>query len=261
MAIKVLIVDDEPLARTRVAELLHGDPEVDLVGECATGRQAVESIRRLGPDLVFLDVQMPEMSGFDVIRALEGGPVPVVIFVTAYDRYALDAFEVHALDYLLKPFSRSRFQSSLRHAKARLSQPAGGVRAADGVVERRIEELLRTLDRKPRGIERLAVKADGKVVFLRTCDIDWIEATGKYMTIHVKGKTHLIRETMAELEEKLDCDRFLRIHRSCIVNVERVKELHPMFNGEYTVVLNDGTRLGSSRGYREKIQELIDRSS
>jgi two-component system LytT family response regulator len=258
MPIKVLIVDDEPLARARVAELLHGDTDVDLVGECATGKQALEAIRRLAPDLVFLDVQMPEMGGFDVIRALEGGPVPVVVFVTAYDRYALDAFEVHALDYLLKPFSRSRFQSALRHAKARLG---GSAPPEERVVARRIEELLRSLDRRPRGIERLAVKADGKVVFLKTSDIDWIEATGKYMTIHVRGKTHLIRETMAELEEKLDCDRFLRIHRSCIVNVERVKELHPMFNGEYAVVLQDGTRLSSSRGYREKIQELIDRSS
>jgi two-component system, LytTR family, response regulator len=257
MPIKVLIVDDEPLARARVSELLQGDHEVEVVGECATGSQAVESMRRLAPDLVFLDIQMPEMSGFDVIRALEGGPIPVVVFVTAYDRYALDAFEVHALDYLLKPFSRSRFQSALRHAKARLTQ----VEPPDRGVARHLENLLKTLERKPRGIERLAVKADGKVVFLKTSDIDWIEATGKYMTIHVKGKTHLIRETMAELEEKLDCDRFLRIHRSCIVNVERVRELHPMFNGEYTVILQDGTRLASSRGYRDKIQELIDRSS
>jgi two-component system, LytTR family, response regulator len=261
MTIKVLIVDDEPLARTRVSELLLGDREVEIVGECATGRQAVDAIRRLAPDLVFLDIQMPEMGGFDVIRALEGDRVPVVVFVTAYDRYALDAFEVHALDYLLKPFSRSRFQSALRHAKARLGHSALPAELTDRGVARHLEDLLKTLERRPRGIERLAVKADGKVVFLKTSDIDWIEATGKYMTIHVKGKTHLIRETMAELEEKLDCDRFLRIHRSCIVNVERVKELHPMFNGEYTVILQDGTRLASSRGYREKIQELIDRSS
>jgi two-component system LytT family response regulator len=255
MAIKALIVDDEPLARERVADLLRADAEVEVVGECGNGRDAVDAIRRLAPDLVLLDIQMPEMNGFDVIRGLGDGPVPVIIFITAYDRYALDAFEVHALDYLLKPFSRSRFQSALRHAKSRLAapEPVG--------VARHLEDLLRTLERKPRGMDRLAVKADGKVVFLKTSEIDWIEATGKYMTIHVRGKTHLIRETMVDLEGKLDPARFLRIHRSCIVNVERVRELHPMFNGEYTVILQDGTRLSSSRGYREKLQELIDRSS
>lgn len=251
MTIRTCIVDDEPLARERIRVLLAGEPDVEIVGESGGGPAAVEIIRAVRPDLLFLDVQMAGPDGFGVLDAL-GTAVPrAVIFVTAYDQYALQAFEVHALDYLLKPFSSRRFHRALQRARAELLQRAGG-----GVDER----LLSLLDqmRQPRRPERLVIRSAGRVSFLRVDEIDWVEAEGNYVRLHAGAASHLLRETMKGIEAKLDPDRFIRIHRSTIVNTDRIKELQPLFHGEYAVILRDGTRLTASRGPENKIRRLID---
>jgi two-component system LytT family response regulator len=251
VTIQTLIVDDEPLARQRIRTLLEGDPDIALVGECADGRQAVAALREHKPDLVFLDVQMPLLDGFGVLQSLGEGPMPVVIFVTAHDRYALKAFEVHALDYLLKPFDRDRFRSALERAKAQVR------REQDGHVNQKLLALLSDVKGARKPLERLVVKSAGRVYFVRIEDIDWIEAAGNYVRLHVGSEDHLLRESMGGLESRLDGARFLRIHRSTIVNVERIKELQPSFHGDYVVILQDGTELTLSRGYRDKLQELL----
>lgn len=251
MKIRALIVDDEPLARERIRGLLEENPEVDVVGECSGGREAVGAIRALAPDLVFLDVQMAEMDGFAVLDEVGEDRIPAVIFVTAYDQHALRAFEAHALDFLLKPFDRERFERALRRVKDHLQY------AAPGALNQRILSLLEDLKRpRPGWVERLALKSGGRVSFLKTEEIDWIEGEGNYARLHVSKQSHLIRETMNQLEAKLDPSRFLRIHRSTIVNTERVKEIQPLFNGAYGVLLKDGTRLTLSRGYRERLKVL-----
>jgi two-component system, LytTR family, response regulator len=250
---RILIADDEPLARERLRTLLAGEPWAQIVAECQNGAEAIEAIPRLNPDLVFLDVQMPGATGFDVIEAIGAAKMPLVIFVTAFDKYALRAFDVHALDYLLKPFDRERFQQALARARQQIE---GRV---NGDLERRLLELVQDLRPGPR-LERFVVKSGGRVFFVRADEIDWIEAAGNYVKLHVGAESHLFRETMNALEAKLDPDTFYRIHRSHIVNIERVKELQPWFNGEYVVFLRNGTRLTLSRGYREKLQERIGRS-
>jgi two-component system LytT family response regulator len=252
--IRVLVADDEPLARERLRTLLSGEDWLELVAECHDGMQAIEAIPRLQPDLVFLDVQMPGATGFDVISRVGPARMPLVVFVTAFDRYALRAFDVHALDYLLKPFDRERFQQAIARARQQLE------RRSSGDFERRLLELVQDLKPATNRMERFVIKAGGRVFFVRADEIDWIEAAGNYVKLHVGTDAHLFRETMNALEAQLDPDVFFRIHRSHIVNIERVKELQPWFNGEYVVFLRSGTRLTLSRGYREKLQDRIGRA-
>jgi two-component system LytT family response regulator len=251
---RVLIADDEPLARERLRMLLADEDWIDIVAECADGASAIGAIEKLHPDLVFLDVQMPGATGFDVIQTVGVTRMPFVIFVTAYDRYALKAFDVHALDYLLKPFDRDRFQQAVIRARQQLE------RQTSGELERRLLALVRELKPAPQHLDRFVVKSSGRVFFVRTEEIDWIEAAGNYVKLHVGTDAHLFRETMNSIEAKLDPHHFFRIHRSHIVNMERIKELQPWFNGEYVVVLQSGLRLTLSRGYREKLQDRIGRT-
>jgi two-component system LytT family response regulator len=250
--IRVLIVDDEPLSREMLREMLEADQDVEIVGERSNGREAVEAIRVHSPDLLFLDVQMPELGGFEVLEALGTGPMPHVIFVTAYDQYAVRAFEVHALDYLLKPFDRERFDISWQRAKTQI------VREKDGGRDQRILALLGELKAgSSRYLERLVIKSGGRIYFLETTEIDWIEAEGNYVSVHSGKKSHLLRETISSLASQLDPRKFLRIHRSSIVRIDRIKELQPWFHGEYHVILQNGTQLMLSRNYREKLQEAL----
>lgn len=251
--IRTLVVDDEPLARERLLTFLRQEDDVDVVGQCGDGPHAVASIEEYAPDLVFLDVQMPGCDGFSVIEAIGPSKMPLVIFVTAYNDYALRAFEVHALDYLLKPFGRDRFQETLKRARGSLER----MRAGD--LGRRLLALVNDIKPEPPRLERLVVKAGGRVFFLRTDEIDWIEAAGNYVRLHLGEEAHLFRETMNRMESRLDTRRFVRIHRSRIVNTERIKELQPWFNGEHVVILRNGTRLTLSRNYKDKLQEQLGR--
>jgi two-component system LytT family response regulator len=251
MRLRTFLVDDEPLARQRLRTLLEAEPDIDLVGECSDGRHAVAALREQAPDLLFLDVQMPLLDGFGVLEALGPERLPVVIFVTAYDRYALRAFEVHALDYLVKPFDRERFRTALARARGQVER----ARSAD--VNERLLALLQHVKEARKPLDRLVIKSAGRVCFVRLEEIDWIEAAGNYLRLHAGKETHLLRETMSRLEARLDGRRFLRIHRSTIVNIERIRELQPSFHGDYVVILRDGTELILSRGYRGKLQELL----
>jgi two-component system, LytTR family, response regulator len=252
MKIRTLIVDDEPLARERMRSLLGGQQDIAIVGECRDGREAVEAIRTEAPDLVFLDVQIPELDGFQVIEAIGPERSPVIVFVTAYDQYALQAFEVHAVDYLLKPFDEERFGRALDRARQALSHGKEKEELSEKLIS-----LLQDL-KAPQGyMERLVVKSAGRLFFLRTEEIEWVESAGNYVCLHVKGESHLLRETMNGLEARLDPARFGRIHRTAIVNIDQIKELQPLFHGEYQVVLRDGMELTLSRGYRDRLQEVI----
>lgn len=251
--IRALLVDDEPLAREMIREMLMDDVDVQIVGECVNGREAVEAIQEHNPDLIFLDVQMPEVGGFEVLEALKSVAMPHVIFVTAYDQYAVRAFEVHALDYLLKPFDRERFDSAWRRAKSHI------LASRNGEMDQRILAILEELKAGSKYLERLVIKSGGRVFFLETDDIDWIEAEGNYVSVHTGKKSHLLRETISSLESQLDPKKFLRIHRSSIVKIDRIKELQPWFHGEYRVILLDGTQLTLSRNYRENLQEALGR--
>jgi two-component system, LytTR family, response regulator len=248
---RVLIVDDEPLARERLRDLLENDAEVEIVGECADGPSAVTAIRSREPDLVFLDVKMPGHDGFRVVEEVGADRMPVTVFVTAFDKFALKAFEVRALDYLLKPFDRDRFEAALGRAKEQFR------RRQEEEVRDRLDELLTEVRGERKPLERIAVKSSGSVYFLRAEEIDWVEAAGNYSRLHVGKTTHLLRETMTALESKLDPKRFLRIHRSTIVNIERVRELQPYFHGDYIVLLDDGTELTLSRNYRQRLHEVF----
>jgi two-component system LytT family response regulator len=254
--IKALIVDDEVLGRNRIREILRKDPEIDLVGECANGREAVEAVVEHAPELLFLDVQMPEMDGFAVLEALPPERIPLVVFVTAYDQYALRAFEVYALDYILKPFDIDRFRRTLQHAKSQIHRQRGSV------LNQGLLNLLEELKTRPKSKhpDRLVIKSGGRVSFLKTVEIDWIESEGNYVRLHVGKETHLLRETLNQMEERLDPDQFLRIHRSTIVSLDRIKELQPWFHGEYRVLLQDGTQLLLSRKYREKLKDLLGKT-
>jgi two-component system LytT family response regulator len=245
--IRAIIVDDEELARDRLRGLLNREPEVEVIGEAADGQSAVAMIEKLKPDLVFLDVQMPELNGFEVLSALEERPN--VIFVTAHDKFALKAFDVHAVDYLLKPFDRERFQTALQRAVSKIhGQKTDGSKAELNAV---LEEL------KPKTVERLLVKTQGRVLLVKAGDIDWVEAADNYVTLHVGKEVHMMRETMTSLEGRLPGDKFMRISRSTIVNVERIQELQPMFHGEYIVLLKSGAKLTLSRSYRDKLDQLM----
>ena len=251
MNIRVLIAEDEPLARERIHTLLEEEPDVQIVAECADGKSAVESIRATDPDLVFLDVSMPELNGFDVIREVGPDNMPPVIFVTAYDHFAVQAFDAHALDYVLKPFDEERFRTAVERAREALT------RKNTGNFDRRLNDLLQGLAR-PHYLERLAVKSGGKIIFLKTDEVTWIGAEGNYARLHAGKRSYLMRETMSNLESKLDPGRFIRIHRSTIVSTDAIAELEPLFQGDYVVVLRDGTRLTSSRGYRGNLQAFMN---
>ena len=262
MKIRALIVDDEPLARERIKRFLSGETDIELVAECADGLEALIRIRELRPDLVFLDIQIPERDGFGVLEEL--GPEempPAVIFITAYDRYAIRAFEFHALDYLLKPYHQERFRLAIERARSQIRHVRSGIGASARLDERLISLLENLKSGQQKYLERLMIKGDGRVFFLRADEIDWIEAEGNYVRLHAGRQTHLMRETMTGLEGRLDPEKFLRIHRSTLVNIERIKELQPMFGGEYTVILRDGTELTLSRTYRDRLLELFEKSS
>jgi two-component system LytT family response regulator len=256
--ITVLIVDDEPLARQNIRALLKHDLDIELIKECGGGAEAVRIIQKQRPDLLFLDIQMPEMSGFDVLRKLDSEKLPSIIFVTAFDEYAVEAFEVHALDYLLKPFTDQRFEQALRRAKSQIEQ-----REIHDISKRLIalledrEKASASLQRS-QYLSRLMIKQESRVFFLKVDEIDWIEAADYYVELHVGRKSHLLRQTMGDMEAKLDPQKFVRIHRSAIVNLDRVKEMHPHFNGEHIVVLHDGTELKLSRSRREQLQQLLN---
>ncbi len=259
--IRTLIVDDEPLAREGVRVLLQQDPEVEVVGECASGREAVRAIEDLGPDLVFLDVQMPEIDGFDVLTRIDAARMPVVVFVTAYDQHALRAFEVHALDYLLKPFKDDRFRTALEHAKTQIRQ-----QKVSEVSQRLVALLEQTTGSTPAPskdelyLRRLVVKTGGRVFFINVEKIDWIEAADYYVRLHVGGASHLLRETMSNLERQLDPQQFQRIHRSTIVQLDCIAALEPAYHGDYIVLLRDGTQLKMSRRHRQKVEALLRQS-
>ena len=236
--IRTAIVDDEPLARSNLLVLSGSDPEIEVVAQCGSGVEAVEAIRRLRPDLLFLDVQMPECDGFDVLEMLGKDLPRATIFVTAYDQYALRAFEAGALDYLLKPFDNARFELALNRAKQRIRMGEN-----------------QPLPSPP--LERIVVKSAGEVCFLKTSEIDWIEAADYYACLHVGGKNHLLRRSMAELEEDLDPNMFCRVHRSSIVNLERVQGLKVAEDGEYEILLGNGTRIRLSRRYRKHLETRV----
>ena len=254
--IRTVIVDDEAPARNRLRQLLKDEKDFQIVAECANGRQAVETIQRDKPDLVFLDVQMPRLTGLEVCEAIivAGAKLPMVIFVTAYDSYALKAFEVHALDYLLKPFDRARFQKALVHARQQL-EGASATRDEDS----RLAALLEDIRGGSRKSDRIVFKQNGRVIFLRTETIDWVEADGNYVRLHAGTESHYFRETLASIETQLAADKFMRISRSIIVNLDRVKELQPLFYGDYVVILHNGSRLNMTRNYRDRLEAIIER--
>ncbi len=256
MTLRTLIVDDEPLARERVRMMLTAHPDTAIVGECGDGQQAVSAIREHRPDLVFLDVQMPGVDGFGVLRALEGEALPYVVFVTAYDKYALRAFEVHALDYVLKPFNAERFGQALDRARSALARDDAG-----GMQRDRLRNLVSWVAAEQRDRQRLLVKSSGRVFFVKVDEIDWIEAEGNYVRLHMGQQSHLLRETMKGMESALDPAVFFRIHRSTIVNADRIRELQPLFHGEYAVILRDGTRLVASRGPDNRLKKLLAEST
>ena len=254
MQIRALVIDDEPLARAMIREMLEDDPEVEIVGECASGHEAIEAIRSLSPDLIFLDIQMPELGGFEVLESFKGQVMPYIIFATAYDQYAVRAFEVNALDYLLKPFDKERFNSAWQRAKGRIHEDRLNQR------EQHILALLEELKAGPQYLERLVIKTEGRVFFLDIDDVHCIEAEGNYVRVYNGQKTYLLRETISGLESQLDPKKFLRIHRSSIVRIDRIKELQPWFHGEYHVVLENGKKLTLSRNYRSNLQDAVGRA-
>lgn len=267
--IRVLVVDDEPLAREGLELLLKTDPEVEMVGFCEDGQAAVEAIREHRPDVVFLDVQMPRLDGFGTISAIPPTERPVIVFVTAYQQHAVRAFEVCALDYLLKPFSNARFMAALRRAK-------DVVRRGDqAYLAKQVESLLEHVKRlqpteagaapvtPPVEVDlsdRVVIKVDGAMHFVSMRDILWVEAQGDFVKVHTHGKTHLVRDTLQSFEQRLDHERFLRIHRSFIVNIAHVRRVEPALYGDYSVYMSDGTKLRLSRSYRAQLDALLKRT-
>lgn len=257
-AIRTLVIDDEPLARDGIRLLLTADKQFEIIGECANGREAVSAIRKLNPDLVFLDVQMPELDGFGVLKAVREDKLPLVVFVTAFDKFAIDAFEAHALDYILKPVNPERFAATVARIKKRLNEQEVAQ------ISQRLLELLNTdlssaaaLTTRSSYLNRITLKTGDRLHFVDVKEVDWIEAEDYYAKLHVGKQSHLIRETLSHLEKQLNPARFVRIHRSTIVNVERVKELKAHFRGEYFVILADGTKLKSSRTYHDAVVRIL----
>jgi two-component system LytT family response regulator len=276
MPIRVLIVDDEPIARRRMRRLLRLEEDVDVVEEVGSGREAIEVINRERPDLVLLDVQMPDVDGFGVVDALGVDQMPPTIFVTAYNEYAVRAFDVHAIDYLLKPFDPDRFKAAFQRARAHLEQISSaeqgrkikalleqvlgeGATASLGSTSMNGSGGVAVAPVRHRYVDRLMVKHDGRVFFVKATDVDWFEAAGNYVRIHTGKVSHLIRETMQRIETQLDPAMFVRIHRAVIVNLDRIRELQPWFAGDYVVILRDGRQLKLSRTYREHLHTRMQR--
>ena len=255
MTIRAAIVDDEPLARRRIRNLLMEAPDVEVVAECANGKDAIESLEESPPDLLFLDIQMPEVDGFDVLQAIGVGRIPVVIFVTAYDQFALRAFEAHALDYLLKPFDDERFGAAVQRARERIRQQQGGD------LDRRLQALLENVRGDHGYPRRLVVPSGHRSIFVRTEHIDWIEAERNYVRVHAGARAYLLRENLTRIASALDPATFCRIHRSTIVNIDRIQSVEPLFHGEYQVVLQDGTKLTSGRSYRRSVHAIMGKKS
>jgi two-component system, LytTR family, response regulator len=253
--IKTLIIDDEPLARSRIRELLVEDDEISIIGECSDGDEAVISIFRLKPDLVFLDVQMPERDGFEVVSTVGAENMPVVIFVTAFDRYALQAFEVYALDYLLKPFDDSRFFQTLERAKKQIRQTAQAEH--DGGYKDLITAMIERVKPFQGFLQKVLVKSRDRLTFLETNEIEWISSEGNYVCFHIQKASYMLRETISNLEKQLNPAQFLRINRSTIININQVKELHQMFHGDYKVILNDNTQFTLSRRFRDRLPRIV----
>ncbi len=253
MTLRVLLVDDEPVARRRLGRLLRDDRDIEIAGQCGDGASAVAAVRALEPDLVLLDVQMPEMDGFDVLQALGAERLPAIIFVTAFDRYALRAFEVHALDYLLKPVDSERLARAIGRARARLAEARGST------LDPRVLALLEGFAAERRFLTRMPVRMGGRVVVVPMSEVDYITAADNYVTLHAGGQQHLVRDTMGRLERELDPARFVRIHRSTIVQVDRIRELLPDFHGDFTMILADGSRVQLSRTYRPHVEQVLGR--
>ena len=257
MSLTVLVVDDEPIARHAVIRLLRDDPELEIVGECGDGVSAVNAIRNQSPDLVFLDIQMPAITGLDVVATIGAERMPATVFVTAYEQYAVKAFEANAVDYLVKPFSRERFAATLQRAKARLS-------AARGVGAQASTQILQALDalrQRDAYLQRIPVRVEEHVVLVAVDDIVWIKAARNTVEIHLVDRVHELRETMATLAARLDPRHFARVHRSAIVNVRRVKSIHPWFNGHHVVTMDTGQQLRMSRYQNEAFLKLVSTRS
>ncbi|NUO76596.1 MAG: response regulator transcription factor [Lysobacter sp.] len=250
MSLTALVVDDEPLARRAVLRLLRDDPQIRVLGECGDGASAVVAIRSQRPDLVFLDIQMPAMTGMEVVAEIGAERMPATIFVTAYEQYAVRAFEANALDYLVKPFSRERFAATLQRAKARVSASASEASSAQ------ILQALEALRRRDDYLERIPVRVDEHLVFVAVDDVVWIKANGNLVQIHLADRVHELRETMTALAARLDPRRFARVHRSAIVNLRRVKTVHPWFNGHHVVTMDNGQQLRMSRYQHEAFLRL-----
>jgi two-component system LytT family response regulator len=243
-----LIVDDEPASRSRIRNLLKSAADIEVVAECGNGDEALEVIRQLGPSIVFLDVQMPGIDGFEVVRRLDPKTMPLIIFVTAFDQYAVDAFEVHALDYLVKPVRRVRFEQTLERARETLRNRRDEWR----------ERVLTLNGARPQRINRVVLRTRNRIFWVAAESIDWIEAAGNYAAVHIGPESHLIRETMSTIAERLDPQRFLRVHRTAIVNLDRVREVIQVARGEYVLLLADGsTRVPLSRSYRARLEFLL----
>jgi two-component system LytT family response regulator len=251
MSIKTIIVDDVELARERVKMLLD-DAEIEIIAECENGREAIETIRNLKPDLVFLDIQMPKINGFEVIETVGAGKMPTVIFVTAYDEFALRAFEVNAIDYLLKPFDEERLRKAVWRAKRQITKQESATE-----IEGKLRKLLQEVKTEPHYLKRIPVKTARGTTLVLTEEIDWIASAGHYLELHAGRDTHLIREKLSHLETRLDPKDFMRIHRSTIVNLDRIKSLHPMFNGDQIVILKNGQELNLSRTYYDKLMRRL----
>lgn len=252
MTMRVLVVDDEPLSRARMRMFLAHHPDVEIVAEAGDGEEGLRAVAAHCPDVVFLDVEMPDLSGVEMLRGIEPEERPLIVFVTAFANYAVDAFDMGAIHYLVKPFGPAEIEAAVKRARAALA-----ARAAGGTVS----ELLAHLQKQQQAetLQRVVIKRNGRALLLRVGEIDWVEAAGNYSRLHVGGEHHLLRETMTSLEKKLDRRQFVRVHRSALVNLDRITELHPTSHGDYAVVLENQTRLVLSRGYRDRLETLLGR--
>jgi len=253
MSIRTIIVDDMELARERI-KILLGDADLEIVAECANGREAIKALSSLRPQLIFLDIQMPKISGFEVVETIGVEEMPAVIFVTAYDEFALRAFEINAIDYLLKPFDEARLKKAVARARREIEQ-----QTLAGETEEKLRRLLKEVRTEPKYLKRIPVKSARATTLVLTEEIDWINAAGHYLELHAGGEKHLIREQLSRLEAKLDPEKFVRIHRSTVVNLDSIKSLHPLFNGDHIIVLKNGRELNSSRTYHENLIALLAR--
>ena len=250
---RVLIVDDEPLLRERVRTLLEAHHDIEMIGECRDGQEAVNMILAERPDLVFLDIQMPELDGFEVIKAISDEYLPAVVFITAFDEYAIRAFEVNAIDYLLKPINAARFEQAVRRAIDRLNQS----KTHGPAPESKLLDLIAGLRAAQPYTTRFVVRSGSKLSFVRASDVDWIDVANNYVRLHVSGREHLVRDTLKSVESQLNPETFVRVHRSIIINLDRVESVEPSFHGEYAVTMKDGAKLMTSRSYSERLRMLL----